>query len=678
MTLTKIASTGVEDSLRWVLGANGTSDYTFTGPGLTGTVNDPTIYLTRGQTYIFQNNSGGHPFYIKTSIANGGTNDAYNTGVTNNGGGNGTEIVFTVPHDSPDILYYQCSSHASMAGQFNIAGSVADGSISTAKLADDAVTQAKLANNAVTTAEINNLAVTTAKLNDAAVTTAKISDNAVTTQKIANNAVTNAKVASGAISSATIIDANVTEAKIADDAVTTQKIAANAITTNRIADQAVTLAKLPHGTSSNDGKFLRANNGADPTFETVSGTTINNNADNRVITGSGTANTLEAESSLTFDGTQLNSTSALFGSGNVSKTQDGVIIQRNSSSGSAEFVAGRSGGNYGQMQFYVAGASGVTNRHQIDYQSNFLWYDEDGSTEMMRLHNDGKVGINESSPSKKLQITSTTSNDGVMLKSGSSNYLAYAGNTNRTTEGQTLLRIESQWNGTAVGRISFLAGSDTTNKDDGQIRFSTASGGTMTEAMRIKQDGVKNFGAFSGYSGGHNMYSGAASASDFAGRFDGVGSGSGNFLQFVNAYGQIGGVTFNAGTTYFNTTSDYRLKENDIPIVNGITRVKQLKPIRFNWKANKDLTVDGFIAHEVSPVVPEAVIGEKDATQTTYYGGSDTIPEGKKEGDVKEENAILPQQLDASKLIPVLTAALQEAIAKIETLETKVAALEAA
>ena len=593
----------------YTLGADGSNHYTFTGEGLTGAVNDPTLYLTRGKTYRFVNgnSSGAHPFRIQTTV-NGSAGTEYNTGVTNNGGAGGSTIIFEVPHDAPDVLYYQCTSHGSMGGILYVTGALADGTVTTAKLAADAVTQAK----------------------------------------------------------------------IADDAVGADQLASSAVVTASIVDEAVTLAKLPHGTSSNDGKFLRANNGADPTFETVSGTTINNNADNRVITGSGTANTLEAESSLTFDGTQLNSTSALFGSGNVSKTQDGVIIQRNSSSGSAEFVAGRSGGNYGQMQFYVAGASGVTNRHQIDYQSNFLWYDEDGSTEMMRLHNDGKVGINESSPSKKLQITSTTSNDGVMLKSGSSNYLAYAGNTNRTTEGQTLLRIESQWNGTAVGRISFLAGSDTTNKDDGQIRFSTASGGTMTEAMRIKQDGVKNFGAFSGYSGGHNMYSGAASASDFAGRFDGVGSGSGNFLQFVNAYGQIGGVTFNAGTTYFNTTSDYRLKENDIPIVNGITRVKQLKPIRFNWKANKDLTVDGFIAHEVSPVVPEAVIGEKDATQTTYYGGSDTIPEGKKEGDVKEENAILPQQLDASKLIPVLTAALQEAIAKIETLETKVAALEAA
>ena len=99
---------------------------------------------------------------------------------------------------------------------------------------------------------------------------------------------------------------------IKDDAVTTDKVA-NAINTSIAAntaktsleDESVTLAKIEHGTSSNDGKFLRANNGADPTFETISipaGTTINNNANNRVITGSGTANTLEGESSLTYDG----------------------------------------------------------------------------------------------------------------------------------------------------------------------------------------------------------------------------------------------------------------------------------------------------------------------------------------------------------------------------------------
>jgi len=264
MTLTKIASTGVEDSLRWVLGANGTSDYTFTGPGLTGTVNDPTIYLTRGHTYIFQNNSGGHPFYIKTSIANGGTNDAYNTGVTNNGGGNGTEIVFTVPHDSPDILYYQCSSHSSMAGQFNIAGSVADGSISTAKLAADAVTGAKIADdavagehiadNSISTAHIQTGAVTTTDLADNAVTAAKIATNTITADKIASSAVNTGEIADGAVTAAKIASQTITADKIAASAVATSELATNAVTQTKIADDAVTAAKLAN-TSVTAGSY---------------------------------------------------------------------------------------------------------------------------------------------------------------------------------------------------------------------------------------------------------------------------------------------------------------------------------------------------------------------------------------------------------------------------------------
>ena len=80
------------------------------------------------------------------------------------------------------------------------------------------------------------------------------------------------------------------------------------VSTPAIKDEAITLAKLLHGDGSSDGKFLRANNGADPTFETVTGTTINNNADNRLITGSGTANTLNGEANLVFNGNTLTHT----------------------------------------------------------------------------------------------------------------------------------------------------------------------------------------------------------------------------------------------------------------------------------------------------------------------------------------------------------------------------------
>ena len=108
---------------KWTLGANGTSDYTFTGPGLTGTVNDPTIRLLRGQSYEFVNNSGGHPFRIQTTV-HGSAGTQYNTGVTNNDAGNGTTLTFDVPFDAPDTLFYQCTSHPNMGGKIVIMGDV--------------------------------------------------------------------------------------------------------------------------------------------------------------------------------------------------------------------------------------------------------------------------------------------------------------------------------------------------------------------------------------------------------------------------------------------------------------------------------------------------------------------------------------------------------------------------
>jgi len=130
------------------------------------------------------------------------------------------------------------------------------------------------------------------------------------------------------------------------------------------------------------------------------------------------------------------------------------------------------------------------------------------------------------------------------------------------------------------------------------------------------------------------------------------------FMEFLNSSGARAGCISHtaATTTAYTTSSDYRLKENETNITDGINRLKQLKPYKFNFKADKDTTVDGFFAHEVSSIVPEAIIGKKDA--------------------VNKDNNPIYQGIDQSKLVPLLTSALQEAITKIETLETKVAALE--
>jgi plastocyanin len=102
----------------FTLGADGTSNYTFTGPGLTGTENDPTIYLTRGETYRFVNNMGAHPFQLQTD-PNGSTGTPYNDGVTNNGVSNGT-LTIDVQFDAPSIIYYQCTAHSDMGGVIKI------------------------------------------------------------------------------------------------------------------------------------------------------------------------------------------------------------------------------------------------------------------------------------------------------------------------------------------------------------------------------------------------------------------------------------------------------------------------------------------------------------------------------------------------------------------------------
>ena len=202
-----------------------------------------------------------------------------------------------------------------------------------------------------------------------------------------------------------------------------------------------------------------------------------------------------------------------------------------------------------------------------------------------------------------------------------------------------------------------------------------------TQIAYFNEQGNKGF--INGEGGtGYNLYANAAATTAFAMRLDSASgsTGAANIVQIVNGYGQVGGITTNGAATQFNTSSDYRLKENVANITDGITRIKQLSPKKFNWINDETNTlVDGFLAHEAQTVVPEAITGTKD--EVHVWLEDEELPEGVSVGDNKldDDGNTIPkmQGIDQAKLVPLLTAALQEAIAKIETLETKVAALEA-
>ena len=251
-------------------------------------------------------------------------------------------------------------------------------------------------------------------------------------------------------------------------------------------------------------------------------------------------------------------------------------------------------------------------------------------TSAMTIDSDGNVGIGGTGAAAY----------GKFLVEGTGNVI----NANASSGAATLQLYEA-----GAGRFGI-----TTLDGSAGAKFTTAG----TERMRLSSQG--NFLLGSGFDGFYSRQT-----THFLGSNSMIGltlwgdGGNGQlFQQFVNSSGnRIGSITQNGtSSTSYNTSSDYRLKENVVDITDGITRVKQLEPKKFNFIADAGTTVDGFIAHEAQAVVPEAVTGTKD--------------------EVDDEGNPVMQGIDQAKLVPVLTAALQEAIAKIEDLEARVTALE--
>jgi hypothetical protein len=203
------------------------------------------------------------------------------------------------------------------------------------------------------------------------------------------------------------------------------------------------------------------------------------------------------------------------------------------------------------------------------------------------------------------------------------------------------------------------------NAMPGRIVLSTTAVGASspTEAMRIDSskkiwvsDSFSFAGSFVSASRLKSFTNTASNTGAVAIECAANSTDSRQHIVFTNTNGAVGSISTSASATAYNTSSDYRLKENVVDLDGAIARLNQLPVHRFNFKADPDTVVDGFIAHEAQEVVPECVTGTKD--------------------EEDENGDPVYQGIDQSKIVPLLTAALQEAIAKIEVLESKVAALE--
>ena len=509
--------------------ANGSSAYRFTGPGQDGSDDNPNIYLVRGQRYIFTNNSGGsHPFQIR--VANGGA--AYSTGVTNNGASSGN-IIFNVQHDAPAQLYYQCTNHGGMVGNIYVVGG--------------------------------------------------------------------------------------------------PQVISGVLTATSFSGSGANLTSLP------------------------SQVTINNASANRVLTSDG-GTTLNGEANLTFN------SSLVVTDGNGTVTTGGNYINLKRTSGDTNYI----NAPLADAELHISADENIIFKtvHTGDFNS----------TERLRIASNGT-------------LTSTASNNGQII---------HTFNNTDTTSSSSAMTVEQHFNfnrtggGLNLSAARIVAGKErewvgAAANQDGYFAIHTTKDETSAERLRINSSGnvginqtnptsrfqvtigTKTFNVSNTNGRLERGFSGGGSIDDDGMWFVDNDSTSGTFIRFWQTVGgafQIGSISHGTSSTSYNTSSDYRLKENVVPISDGITRLKTLKPSRFNFKDETGKTVDGFLAHEVT-AVPEAITGTKDATHT-----SDNEQLGVKKGDP------IYQGIDQSKLVPLLTAALQEAITEIETLKTKVAALE--
>lgn len=209
------------------------------------------------------------------------------------------------------------------------------------------------------------------------------------------------------------------------------------------------------------------------------------------------------------------------------------------------------------------------------------------------------------------------------------------------------------------------------------ITFQEAGGAVIVGSPNEWTGGATKFAVQSGTgSRAISGYNTGTSGSSFIARVDNAATQLHSF--FFGAATQVGSITTNGTSTTYATSSDYRLKEDERPVENAIQRLMTLKVINFAWRSNGERT-DGFLAHEFGEVIPGAATGTKDGMKEV-----DVVVEPAKTSSVLGPDGhpmLLPpviekrsvpdyQGIDQAKAVPLLVAALQEAIARIEALES--------
>ena len=268
----------------------------------------------------------------------------------------------------------------------------------------------------------------------------------------------------------------------------------------------------------------------------------------------------------------------------------------------------------------------------------------DGSTfgTKFTVADDGKVGIGTTDPDEILHIAKSSGDTIMAVEANDGNaalYLTSAGTNkdNRIVSGNAkALKFEAQASGSGQGQGQDPTATATT------VMTLTNDGCLLVNTTDSTPNGVSNKSHIIGVNDGSGL---------FAGHFATNTNSGATAVVFSNTNGLVGFISTSGSGTTYSTSSDYRLKENVVPMEGALDRISQLKPSRFNFIADADTTVDGFLAHEVSNIVPEAITGEKD--------------------EVEDDGTPVYQGIDQSKLVPLLVGAIQELKAEIEQLKNK-------